>query len=227
MHCFREFFLVAPLVSPLVAPLTTTEGSVAEFYLDSILPPLIKHQDRQLPRPLKKSSAVDIARMMRDKKMLSSNAVNKYDDDDESSQGDGVISGRVYKDKNDEGVKDIPVYLIDITTKEHNREICTITDSGKYVFDGIRPSTYVVGIAKMKSTGSLLYDEESHKSNDLATQKIIEVRNGDDPLGVDFGYHRLDEDVYSTLIFAADQDKIKAFIAYITYISTIDHKLYE
>jgi len=147
-----------------------------------------------------------------------------------------LLSGRVYKDtttnsnsdNNNKGAEGIIVYLVDIASREATKTNTKTDTAGNYSFHNIRPSTYAVCVAERRMSLVPLYSVQcnntsqvppssssSSSSSSLSTQKIVKVCNGKDYLGVDFEYHRLNEDVYSLLFFAEDQDKVKTTVVYL------------
>merc|ERR1740124_731034 len=165
---------------------------------------------------------LDIAGMKEDMNIvLSSKNKDGVDDDDSDSCSTAelsVLMGRVYDDRTNEGAKGVTVYLVDIASKNPTKESVRTDADGHYTFADIRPSTYVIRIAEMSmSMYGPVYDDGASKvpANNLSTQKIVAVCNGDEYPGVDFGYHRLEEDVYSLLFFARDPDMIRAALAYL------------
>jgi len=165
---------------------------------------------------------LDIAGMKEDMNIvLSSKNKDGVDDDDSDSCSTAelsVLMGRVYDDRTNEGAKGVTVYLVDIASKNPTKESVRTDTDGHYTFADIRPSTYVIRIAEMSmSMYGPVYDDGASRvpANNLSTQKIVAVCNGDEYPGVDFGYHRLEEDVYSLLFFARDPDMIRAALAYL------------
>lgn len=122
-------------------------------------------------------------------------------------------SGRVYEDSTGKGTKGVAVYLVDITSKGTTRKSVTTDVLGDYSFNNIHPGTYVVRIAEVAKSMSGL-DNTGSPPRNLLTQRIIAVCNGEDHMGLRFGCHRLEEDVYSLLFFAEDIDISNASIAY-------------
>ena len=86
--------------------------------------------------------------------------------------------------------------------------------NGNFAFEGVESSTYVVRIAGLLTTTSFSDADDDldiplpppSSTKGISAQKIVYVHDGEDYRGIDFGYYRLEEDVYSMLFFASSDD---------------------
>jgi len=178
---------------------------------------------------------IDIARMTQNHSLVpsdnrSSEIIETIEDDvDAKPPPVSLVSGLLYEDNTSRGIEGITVHLVNVDVEENRRKSVATDHFGAYSFTGVRPGTYVIRIADMVSSASSSWSTSSRSGSassvsgstnasvkkNMSTQRIISVGNGEWYLGLNFGRHRLKEDVYSLLFFAEDCDKIKATIAYV------------